>query len=356
MSGHTRLYRRNATYYHRAAIPTDIKDTYPKTEETFSLGTKDYKEALRLVKLAAVDVDNRFAEHREEQRQANLPKHAELTVEQIRQVGQVYYTHLLNEDEEGRIEGFGDVPKKHYIVSSGQGPSEFIKKHGFPKSSFDEFEQDNKELLVSLKHEHARGIVDTFLEDEVDEVLSWSNINLPLLPDSPSRKLVVRELQRASIQARKAIAERNQGELVDTPDMHLVAPASAPTQTQELLSDAVEEWAGEKARTSWKGKTEKEHRTWMSNFISVAGDKQLTAYTKADARAYKAMLLKLPANWVKQKEIAGLGIAEAAEKASKLGLKPMSDLNVNKIIGFVAAFWNWAEANYDEAPSNLFKG
>jgi len=48
MPGHTRLYRRGATYYHRAAIPKDIAKTYPKSEETFSLRTKDYREALRL--------------------------------------------------------------------------------------------------------------------------------------------------------------------------------------------------------------------------------------------------------------------------------------------------------------------
>ncbi|MEQ8321851.1 MAG: hypothetical protein RH946_16425 [Rhodospirillales bacterium] len=46
MPAHPRLYRRGATYYHRAAIPVDIKDTYPKSEETFSLGTKDHAEGL----------------------------------------------------------------------------------------------------------------------------------------------------------------------------------------------------------------------------------------------------------------------------------------------------------------------
>ncbi|MGX1500775.1 hypothetical protein ACSSV1_005840 [Labrenzia sp. MBR-25] len=46
MAGHTRLYCRGATYYHRAAIPQDIKATHPKSEETFSLGTKDYQETL----------------------------------------------------------------------------------------------------------------------------------------------------------------------------------------------------------------------------------------------------------------------------------------------------------------------
>lgn len=46
MSGHTRLYRRDSTYYHRAAVPKDIVAPYGKIEEKFSLRTKDYTEAL----------------------------------------------------------------------------------------------------------------------------------------------------------------------------------------------------------------------------------------------------------------------------------------------------------------------
>ncbi len=37
MPGHTRLYRRGAVYYHRAAVPQDIAETYGKREETFSV-------------------------------------------------------------------------------------------------------------------------------------------------------------------------------------------------------------------------------------------------------------------------------------------------------------------------------
>lgn len=51
MPGHPRLHRRGSTYYHRAAIPVDIADSYPKTEETFSLKVKDYREALKLVRI-----------------------------------------------------------------------------------------------------------------------------------------------------------------------------------------------------------------------------------------------------------------------------------------------------------------
>ncbi|WP_017999705.1 DUF6538 domain-containing protein [Paracoccus sp. N5] len=40
----------------------DIRDSYPKTAEVFSLKTKDHAEAL--VRLAAVEVDQRFEAHR----------------------------------------------------------------------------------------------------------------------------------------------------------------------------------------------------------------------------------------------------------------------------------------------------
>lgn len=64
MHGHPRLYRRGAVYWHRAAVPVDIADSYPKTEETFSLRTKDHREALKLVRIEAARVDRLFDEHR----------------------------------------------------------------------------------------------------------------------------------------------------------------------------------------------------------------------------------------------------------------------------------------------------
>jgi hypothetical protein len=64
MPKHPRLMKRGNTYWHRAAIPADIKATYPKTEQTFSLQTKDLREALIRVRKAAAEVDEHFAAHR----------------------------------------------------------------------------------------------------------------------------------------------------------------------------------------------------------------------------------------------------------------------------------------------------
>jgi len=73
MPGHPRLYRRGAMYYHRAAIPVDIAETYPKSEETFSLKVCDYQDALELVRIAAVQVDRRFERHRRQRLRQDEP-------------------------------------------------------------------------------------------------------------------------------------------------------------------------------------------------------------------------------------------------------------------------------------------
>ena len=87
MSVHPRLYRRNATYSHRAVVPVDIQETYGKTEEKFSLRTKDYREALKRVRVATVEVDKRFDEHRAKLAAESGPIATELTDEQIKLIG-----------------------------------------------------------------------------------------------------------------------------------------------------------------------------------------------------------------------------------------------------------------------------
>jgi len=337
MPNHPRLYRRDATYYHRAAIPKDIKRSYPKTEETFSLKTKEYSEALKRVRVAAADVDRRFDAHRRRLTGETLSTTNELPNAQIKRIGEVYYAFLLEEDEETRLEGFFD--KDEPLPPS-------------PIPSFEEFTSDAALVDKGNRYNIARGKVDDFYLEEVEEVLSWTNVDIRLDPASLSWTKVARELQAASIKAADAIRLRNQGDVVDTPvTSNSVVQSSAPQ-----LSEALEEWASEKARSSWVKKTEDEHRTWMAHFISISGDKPLTNYGKADGRAFKQVLLHLPANWSKHSAIKNLPIKEAAELAKAIGLTPMSESNCNKLIGFVSAFWTWADDNYDAVPANPLRG
>jgi len=345
VTGHPRLYRRGARYYHRAAIPLDIQDSYPKAEETFSLKTADYQEALRLVRKAAVEVDRKFDKHRHWiSAQANPLDN--LTDDQIDRLASLYHASLLDEDEDIRAGGiFEEEP--------GEPGSDW------ERWDFDEYAEDIEDSLAHTRHYYARGRQDAFFKDEAEDILSWDGVELALSSDSLSWRPLVRAIQAAYIRAGKDKQARNEGEVVPTPTVAKATsqrPLSSPSDEQgPLLSVLADEWITEKA-ASWASKTTNDHRTTIDNFITVAGDKPLAAYSKADGRAFKSTLLKLPSNWTKQRELTGQSVDRAAERADELGMAPMSAKNVNKLIGYAAAFWNWAAKQYDECPPNPLNG
>jgi len=204
--------KRGNTYWHRASIPADIRSTYPKTEETFSLGTKEPLEAMVRVRRAAAEVDQRFAVHRRQQALLGSAPIAQLTKAHLARIEELYYSHLLDEDEQVRLEGFYE-------------PGEPLPNAPVP--SFEEYAAGVSEFGGDARHMLARGKRDEFYRQEVEEV--------------------------------------------------------------------------------------------------------------------------------KHQALRELSFREASEKAAELGLPPMSDTNINKIIGFVAAFWNWAAENYDEVTGNPFE-
>ena len=170
MTGHTRLYHRGSTYYHRAAVPLDIQDTYGKLEETFSLKTKDKSEALLRVRVEAVRVDKLFAKHRQELTEAkpsvSKPALDELSPDQIARAKQAYLHHLLDEDEEVRLDGFYDPEE----------PSEELSYD--PQPTFEERQADVANMDEVTHANLARGKRDAFFLSEAEEVLTWDGIEL----------------------------------------------------------------------------------------------------------------------------------------------------------------------------------
>ena len=256
VTGHTRLFRRGAVYYHRAAIPQDIKDTYPKTEEVFSLRTKDYAEALRRVRVAAVEVDKRFAEHRRRIEFERSLTQQDLSAEQISDAKAAYYRHLLEEDEESRLEGFLDLDERGVVI----GPLPET-----PRRTFEEHGESVSDWKDATRFQYARGKSDAFWNDEADEVLSWRDIGLRLSPSSASRPRLIRALQEAVIEAAESIGRRQQGDIVPTPvgpsSALMEAPAAAP-----LLSEKVAEWIAEKSRADWSVKAQADYRLNRAGF------------------------------------------------------------------------------------------
>lgn len=71
-------------------------------------------------------------------------------------------------------------------------------------------------------------------------------------------------------------------------------------------------------------------RATVRDLLEIVGDKPVTAYHVAEASAFEATMLALPANWTKKKQLRGLQIAMAAEKAKGLGLPRQAATNIRK--------------------------
>ncbi|MCW4013538.1 MAG: integrase, partial [Candidatus Bathyarchaeota archaeon] len=336
MARQTHLVQRGTRWYFRCAIPSDIKDTYSKTEEKWSLGTSDYNEAVKMVRTASAEAERKFEAHRQLLKAQAQPARKELSQEEIRKVGQVYYAHLLKEDEETRLAGF-------YKGEELENPAK----------TFEEHLEDTEATDEGDRYYNARGeVFKKFYLDEAEEVLSWSGLRLE--SQSPSLMAVARELQAASIKATKAIRERNQGEVVETPSEEgLTSHSLVPP-----LSQARDEWFKVKAREgSWSNpRTKDQYRTWTDRFLAIVGDYPINQYSKADGRKFRDVISSLPKNMEKYKALKGLSIESVPKKAKALSLETMSRANVNKYIVGVSALWKWIESNYDEEPPNPLKG
>lgn len=337
MAGHTRLFRRGGVYYHRAAVPVDIQATYQKTEETFSLKTKDHKEALKLVRKAALEVDRRFDLHRQEIAAQKLPPLSTLTEEQLKTASDLYYWHLLDEDNDYRLEGFHEEDQTET-----------------PRDTFDEAQETRAAMDDLDRSNQARGKTSEFYIGEAHEVATWEGLGIRIAKGSIAEKALARILQETTIKARQELNKRDLGDIVETP----VKPSKSTFKhsSAPLLSAAVEEWVAEKARTSWTSKTEEEKKSRIRQFINVAGDKPIDQYNKEDARTFKQVLLSIPANWTKLSQFTGLSMSEAASSAKALGMQGMKDNTVKKAINSVSAFWNWAVVHYDYIEKNPLRG
>ena len=215
MSGHPRLYRRNATYYHRAAIPVDIKDSYPKTEETFSLKTKDYREALRLVRIAAVDVDKRFEAHRRQQTIQSASLVPELSDEQIKLVGEIaYYQHL--DDDDWERENHWGADEESFVDEDADDGSARPAFEDITDLMFEDHVNALEEAETLFKAGLARGKLNPAIEGYALEIIQ-DQMGIPLDPESKSVRRAAFEYKKAQIRAIHAIRERAKGEVIETP-------------------------------------------------------------------------------------------------------------------------------------------
>ncbi len=229
LSKHPRLARRGQVYWFRAKVPADLRLHYaPKQEITFSLRTRDLKDALEKVRVEAVKLDQEFAVAR--RKQAEQPQTALSDIE-IERLSAIYLQQLLQEDEEVRRDGTGGDAV--YVAARDQ-------LEGAAIAGFDEADLQSDVGMSEREYAKAGEALDivgeefraalargrtTIVEEEVDELLAWNGVRLDKLSES-YRKLSSAIL-KASVTAHGMQARRHRGEVVDTPR----APAPCPARS-----------------------------------------------------------------------------------------------------------------------------
>ncbi|MGA1832968.1 DUF6538 domain-containing protein [Rhizobium wenxiniae] len=214
------LTLRNRAYYLRAPVPADLHEALKKTQIWKSLGTQDRRKAIEKLRIESGVVSEMFEKERRRQARLNEPPLAELTEAQLKIIGDVYFAHLLDEDEERRLGGFeGD---------DFDNAADWL----------DDLDKDNR-------HEAARGIMSPFMLDEAAEVLSWDGIELRLAENSPSWPRLVRAIYQARIKADGAKRQRNMGDVVETPKPAVVT-VEKPQPSKHTLEEAKKFYITEK--------------------------------------------------------------------------------------------------------------
>lgn len=184
---------------------------------------------------------------------------------------------MLDEDADIRLDGFDeliDTDCERVWVSD---------RSEEPRQTFEEHQESTDDLQADSKYNLARGRVEDFIVSEAEEVLTWTNVNLSLSPHSPSWKLLYRELHQSIIRATESIKDRDEGNVVKTPQMDLVSHVKPVASKNRILSKALASWVSENEH-NWSLKTKKSNTSWTDNFLSICGDIEAA---KGDGTKYK---------------------------------------------------------------------
>jgi len=337
-------YLNGSFWWLRKKVPDDLRPIIGKREEKFSLKTRDPAQARILFAKAAAEIEERWGRLRQGVRGLS---HKEC----VAMAGEIY-RRMVTEQEQNPSDRIFDLLLDQHA-------------HGMAKvvnlGSNKEATAKMLERIVERRKVQISERIDRFLLDEGHRI------------DPPSRVTLQRHAEQAILKARSKTFKMSQGDYSPDPAAQSFPPyesgkstaTTAAASSGITLAAAIADWVKEKTRkgggktkaakkSRWADSSAKSYQLWATRFQELVGDKPLGEYTKADARAFKQAIMSLPPGYAGKKGFKGLSFTKAVEKAKSMDIDRMSDTNVNKILGFVSAFWSWAEGEYDDVRGNPF--
>ena len=327
--------RRGAVYYIRVRVPSDLLDYYaPKKEITYSLKTKDPREAKRKGNLERVKIDQQFAEARRNGQMTTTPAQGQTTTAatstesplflsplELERLSLLYLHHALADDEAARV-----APKSPETIERERQQAqekedlirELSEKKGIPyappstpptirpvgltdeetdakRAYAERFIHDAPFFIAKGETYPAHHLVDAFIERE----------HLHIAKESPAYYQLALAIMRTESKAQEAILKRLSGEWVATPlavEVHtlpvsLSSSDGNPHEDNPLFSAVWERYLAERKPAP---KTAQDFGAAVRRFMEINGDLPVQSIKARHIRLFKDTLLKCPSRVPKE--------------------------------------------------------
>ena len=357
MSAMTYLWRHGSgVYYFRRAVPDELRAIIGKTMVKQSLRTKDVAEAKRLAHPIAMQTEGDFQAARE--RRSAQPR-TDLSEAERAHLVATYLHQRLAEDEAARVDGSkedDDLYKSLKAQVEAQGGTagftdeEAAAPIGLSKRAYHKIAEAVEIVLPELREMLARG--DTrIVADDVDAFLEIEGINLDRT--SPAYRRLSYDFLRAAIKANEAIANRHEGQDIETP------PAPAPLAASRILPvkangidllTMFDNWVEERKPPE---KTVLDFTTAIRRFTELHGNLAVHDVTKVHVRTYKDALQRLPRSCSgRMRQMTLPEVLAHLEQHPSPG-STLSAGTINKALGALQTVFGWIEAQgyMDEHPN-----
>ncbi|MCK1491305.1 site-specific integrase [Bradyrhizobium sp. 180] len=298
MASENRLHRRdNGRFYLKAWVPKDVRHVIPGGRsggKWIALGTSDYAEASRLIRVKSVEFDQEI----ELARRRLRGEQDELSQAEADRLAAIWLSNALEEDEEARAEGLDD-------------------------RAFNRAEETGDHLALGAGAALARGDASS-LTFEIEDLLSTHGLHVQ--QGSPGWQRISLAMLKAQKRLGTALQQRNQGEVVDTPPL----PTAADAKRSCTVNDLIDLYVADPSKKRTPG-TMKTYNTVFRAMRELFGpDTPANSIHRTDCERVRDVLLRVPKNATQR--FPDMTLEEAAAEAKRQGLPTLGDKVVNNYL------------------------
>ena len=342
---------RHGVYYVRKKVPKRLEQPTAefldngKSRQVFlkrTLDTKDLREANIRAKPVLIEFDRILAQA--EALTVQRPVRTTLEKREIDQIANYFFAHQLAIDDEDRREGgseqlFQSIDQQ--LSASGIEYKTEYQVGGPPKFGLSDREMQKRAgtmdwTLQPARQALARGDYSS-LRWEIDELLKVFRINLD--PNSASYRELGSAMLRAYVKSIEASAQRDKGEVVETPE--LVDPQQPSCSASATLSAAYEGWKKSATRPA---NTLREFNYAVDRFTELHRDLPVAQIKRPHVLQFREALQEMPLR--RSGKLLRATLPELVEWSKEhASVEKVSAETVNKLLGGVQAVCLWARNN-----------